>query len=330
MTDLFISYAHEDEERITPLVKAFENQGWKVFWDQHIPTGQTWRSHIGEALDNANCVLVIWSKDSVNSKWVIEEADVGQKRNALIPIFLDEVEIPMGFRSIQTADLTEWKPEEPSSEFEVLVNDIRKLLEAIKSKGKSSSSTSTKPRLFHGFNSVSQKIKKAKWWYATILLVILGLFWVYQTYLAKGQEPELSGLVFATKVEANGLAVDPGISFPPEITAIYAVFRPGMAPPGMDVNVISPIQGKYYSNLEVTDSTNISTIGWRWYYESQIVNDFHMPVEMNKNYWLAYSDYSEGGIFRNSFEPGTYTIVILLDGNPAMSADLVIRPLSNN
>jgi hypothetical protein len=31
MADIFISYASEDRERIIPIVKALEGEGWSVF-----------------------------------------------------------------------------------------------------------------------------------------------------------------------------------------------------------------------------------------------------------------------------------------------------------
>jgi hypothetical protein len=124
MADLFISYAHEDETRIQPLAHALEQQGWSVFWDRHIPAGQTWRSYIGQALIDARCVIVAWSQHSITSRWVAEEADEGQKRGMLVPLLLDSVEPPIGFRSIQAADLTNWQPDRPSARFEQLVRDI--------------------------------------------------------------------------------------------------------------------------------------------------------------------------------------------------------------
>src|SRR5262245_64221138 len=67
-TDIFISYAREDESRVRALVGALETAGWAVFWDRQIPTGSTWRGHIGRALDDARCILVVWSKASVESR----------------------------------------------------------------------------------------------------------------------------------------------------------------------------------------------------------------------------------------------------------------------
>ena len=130
MADIFLSYAREDEARIQPLISAFTKEGWSVFWDRHIPAGQTWRSHIGQALGDAKCVIVAWTRFSVVSSWVSEEADVGRQRGVLVPILLDTVEVPIGFRSIQVANLTEWAPGQNSPRFEQLLDDINALMAA--------------------------------------------------------------------------------------------------------------------------------------------------------------------------------------------------------
>jgi len=97
MADIFISYASEDRSRVEQLAKALEDQGWSVFWDRTIPAGKTWRQVIGEALETARSVIVAWSKTSVDSRWVQEEADRGLERNILIPILIDKLKPPLGF-----------------------------------------------------------------------------------------------------------------------------------------------------------------------------------------------------------------------------------------
>jgi len=53
MADIFISYAREDLEKVRPIVRLIEAAGWSAFWDRTIPSGMTWRQHIGRALDDA-------------------------------------------------------------------------------------------------------------------------------------------------------------------------------------------------------------------------------------------------------------------------------------
>ena len=128
MPDIFISYTREDQERIETLVQVLETQGWSVFWDRRIPAGQTWHSHIGKALAEARCVIVGWSSYSVLSNWVIEEADEGKRRGVLLPILLDSVEPPFGFRSIQAADMTSWDRSPESPILVKLLADVNRVL----------------------------------------------------------------------------------------------------------------------------------------------------------------------------------------------------------
>jgi hypothetical protein len=128
MADIFISYTNEDLSRVEPLVKALQDKGWTVFWDRMIPPGKTWRQVIAEALESARSVIVAWSKTSVDSRWVQEEADRGLERNILIPILIDRVRPPLGFTMIQSADLTHWEPTRPSPEFSKLIADLSSIL----------------------------------------------------------------------------------------------------------------------------------------------------------------------------------------------------------
>jgi len=130
MNKIFVSYAHEDREKARTLAKFLEQQGLSVFWDRQVPTGDTWREYIGKSLEEAACVLVLWTAASVNSRWVVEEADEALKRSRLLPLLLEHVEPPLGFRAIQAADLTNWKPEKASAEMQRLLEDIRQLIES--------------------------------------------------------------------------------------------------------------------------------------------------------------------------------------------------------
>ena len=73
-------------------------------------------------------MIVAWSLHSIASSWVSEEADEGKRRDILVPVLLDSVEPPIGFRSIQAADLTDWQSEHSSPRFEQLLHDIRAVL----------------------------------------------------------------------------------------------------------------------------------------------------------------------------------------------------------
>lgn len=117
MTDVFISYKKEDVRRVEPIARALANAGYDVWWDHRIPPGRTYREVIGAALQEAKCVIVVWSELSANAQWVLDEADEGKKRNVLLPLLIDDVEIPYGFRQIEAARLVGWTGDTGDSEW---------------------------------------------------------------------------------------------------------------------------------------------------------------------------------------------------------------------
>ena len=128
MSDIFVSYASEERDRVLPLVNALEKTGWSVFWDRSIPAGKTWREVIGSEIRACRSVLVVWTDHSVTSEWVLEEAETGKRKRILIPVLLDNVEPPFGFGNIQAANLAGWNGDHSSPTFTHLVADIATIL----------------------------------------------------------------------------------------------------------------------------------------------------------------------------------------------------------
>ena len=115
MSDIFLSYTEQDREQARRIAAALESVGWTVWWDRRIPAGETWRSVLEEALQNMRCMIVLWSSRSIESEWVSEEATEGRRLEKLVPVMIEPVRPPAGFREIQAADLTNW---DGSREFE--------------------------------------------------------------------------------------------------------------------------------------------------------------------------------------------------------------------
>jgi len=128
MADLFLSYASEDEDRARKVADALSEHGWSVFWDRTIPAGQTWRNVIGAELKAARAVVVLWSEISIKKHWVIEEADRALRKKNLIPVLIDNVEQPLGFGSVQAAELIGWTGSPNAMKFEKLLQDMDRLL----------------------------------------------------------------------------------------------------------------------------------------------------------------------------------------------------------
>ena len=124
MSDIFISYAREDLDRARRLAGALESRGWSVWWDRRIVAGQTFDQTIERELESARSVVVLWSKDSIESEWTKNEATAAAERNVLVPALLDDVRIPLEFRRKQTANLIDWDGDASHEGFQALCEGI--------------------------------------------------------------------------------------------------------------------------------------------------------------------------------------------------------------
>lgn len=125
--DVFISYAREDRSTAERLAKALAARGHSVWWDRDIQVGSSYTQVIERELQSAGCVIVLWSQASADSGWVRDEAQSGSNRHVLVPALLDGGEPPLGFRSMQTADLSGWVGEADHPGAEQLFAAVRAL-----------------------------------------------------------------------------------------------------------------------------------------------------------------------------------------------------------
>ncbi len=76
----------------------------------------------------ASCVIVVWTRQSVASEWVLNEASDARKRDRLVPVLLDPVTPPLEFRHLQMADLSGWNGDASDSQFTGLRNAVTGML----------------------------------------------------------------------------------------------------------------------------------------------------------------------------------------------------------
>ena len=124
---LFLSYARADRPRAERLVAALEKCGFELWWDAKIEGGAQFAHSIDDALRRADAVLVLWSRDSIESDWVRDEAAAGRDRHRLVPLSLDGSEPPLGFRQYHAIDLSGWKGRASSPEIAALARAVAAL-----------------------------------------------------------------------------------------------------------------------------------------------------------------------------------------------------------
>jgi hypothetical protein len=128
MSDIFLSYKSEDIDRAKIFVDALGQHGYSVWWDRTIPPGKTFEDVIKKAMSLAKCMIVLSSSRSVLSDYVKEEAEEGKRKDILIPVLIDDVEIQYGFKRIQSARLINWNGTLPDTEFDKLLNSISEIV----------------------------------------------------------------------------------------------------------------------------------------------------------------------------------------------------------
>ncbi len=227
LTDIFLSYGREDQQRAQRIAEALEHYGWSVFWDRTIPAGKTWRDVIGGQLDEARCVIVLWSATSVHKQWVLEEADRANKRKKLIPVLIDEVEPPLGFSAIQAASLVSWQGDPEAVEFLQFTADVRSILGNAQAKTKPSlpekDPMPVRRQVKAPLKPGQGHLAKYRWGIyglAALSVLVVG----YLIYL-RVSAPQPPGTINALLAKAENALVDGRLTEPPPDDNAMAYYR---------------------------------------------------------------------------------------------------------
>ena len=108
MSQIFVSYARNDEPVAKVVAGALKASGYEVWRDNELPAHRAYSDVIEERLKSAKAVVVLWSADSAKSQWVRAEADAARALGTLIQASIDGSVPPMPFNQIQCADLKGW------------------------------------------------------------------------------------------------------------------------------------------------------------------------------------------------------------------------------
>lgn len=116
--DLFVSYAHQDQELVLPAVNDLTQlrPGIKIFLDQHeLDHGAAWQQQIYDALAGCRRIAAFFSPAYLASKMCQEEYLMARIRHreeegVLFPVFLFDAALPLHYRDVQYRDCREGDP----------------------------------------------------------------------------------------------------------------------------------------------------------------------------------------------------------------------------
>lgn len=128
MPDIFLSYNREDQARAKLFAEAFEAQGFNVWWDVGLRTGEAYDQVTEKALREAKAVVVLWSKRSVESRWVRAEATLADRNKTLVPCMIETCERPIMFELTQTAELSHWNGHSGDKVWLAFLADVKRFV----------------------------------------------------------------------------------------------------------------------------------------------------------------------------------------------------------
>jgi len=112
---VFLSYASQDKSLVRELSRRLTGEGWIDTWqdEKSLLPGQDWRVKIEEAVEDTDVVIIVLSQHSVSKEGHVQkelryarEIALEKPEDAifLIPLRLDECEVPRGLRFYQWVD----------------------------------------------------------------------------------------------------------------------------------------------------------------------------------------------------------------------------------
>lgn len=128
-TDIFISYARQDRPAARIFAECFAAEGFGVWWDASLHSGETFDEVIEQRLRDAKAVVVLWSPRSVASRWVRAEATLADRRNKLVPAIIEPCDRPIVFELTHTAELADWHGDMTDPRWQSFVEDLHRMLD---------------------------------------------------------------------------------------------------------------------------------------------------------------------------------------------------------
>jgi hypothetical protein len=136
---IFISYSHDDSKFVDKLYEELKESGASVWLDRHDLLAGPLEKQIVRALRIQDIVIIVLSKNSIESDWVENELEMARKkekdegREVLCPIALDDswkkkVEGDVLWRQLKKKnilDFSSWQTEKFNSQFKKLLDGIK-------------------------------------------------------------------------------------------------------------------------------------------------------------------------------------------------------------
>ena len=128
MAEVFISYSQKERVLVAPIAARLADLGVEAWFDREISAGESFGAVIRAKLKEAKAIIVCWSPEAIESKWVDAEAEYAREVGAYVPIFVVPCALLPPFNTIHADDLSKWTGEATDPAWIRLIGRIGKLI----------------------------------------------------------------------------------------------------------------------------------------------------------------------------------------------------------
>lgn len=168
-----------------------------MWWDTALTTAEPFNKEIRQALSDSRCVVVLWSPRSATSDWVISEAELARERGILVPVLIEECQLPLPFGTLHSANLMDWKGSETATEW----GDVLNAAQAAFTRGPEVTQKEADERQ-RRIRAYEQRRTRNRIGMATTALAALAIVWLLSSYTtARGAANRLADVANEIRLE---------------------------------------------------------------------------------------------------------------------------------
>lgn len=127
--DVFISYRRDQREQVLIIADRLQDLGLSVWFDARLEAGSSFDEEINREVRSAKAVLVCWSPEAMQSRWVRAEASIGLERDVLIAAFLHPAELMPPYNLVHAANLEGWSGAHDDPQWGQVLSRIGRLVD---------------------------------------------------------------------------------------------------------------------------------------------------------------------------------------------------------
>ncbi len=126
--DIFISYRRDQRDQVVVIAEKLQQLGLAVWFDARLEAGTSFDEEINREVRTAKAVMVCWSPEAIQSRWVRAEASIGLERDVLVAVFLHPTELVPPYNLVHAASLEGWAGDHDAPAWREVLGRIGKLV----------------------------------------------------------------------------------------------------------------------------------------------------------------------------------------------------------